>query len=131
MTDTTCDARQIADAIGAFTRKGPQGARIPLIEVAPFAWDEVNAFAATMPLAIIEAALGEGYSVDEDVAARMTSDSALLVFRHGGAIVCEVVVGPPTFMVGLTGRSHRAGAATLVVATRDPGPYSAVRLAAE
>lgn len=117
------------EAIARFVAAGPKGATLRLDSVTDFEWDTVRAFSGTAPIALYRRGLGPDFVLDESVASRVTDDSGVLVFSDKGQVVRTILLGPPVFLTGAMGEAREPRHAVLVVATRDPGPYSAVRFA--
>ncbi|HVG48079.1 MAG TPA: hypothetical protein VM899_08095 [Rubellimicrobium sp.] len=126
---TPMDDASMTDALAAFAERGPQGAALRLDAATDFAWDRVHGFPGGATIEEMRRELGAGFKLDGAVKGRLTPHSALLVFLLGGEVAREAVVGPPLFLVGLTGRGYGPDEAILMVHTRDPGPYTALRFA--
>lgn len=123
------DNDDMIEQVSTFTAAGPHGARLSLSDVTNFEWDTVHAFSGTMPIELYRAEFGPSFRLDDDTRAQLSDDSSVLIFLRNDEVVRQVVVGPPVFMAGLTGRSRGRSEAELIVVTADPGPYSTIAFA--
>lgn len=119
--------QDMLEEVAAFTAAGPNGQRLLLSRVTDFDWDTVRGFHGTTSIAEYRTALGEGFQLDPAIKPQLTDDSAVLVFLKDGAVVRQVVFGPPVFLSGLHGQAWERENAILTVHTKDPGPYSVIR----
>ncbi len=123
---TTGTDTAMLDEIQAFTAAGPSGARLKLADVTDFEWDTVYGFAPNMPIQMYRSRLGDDYKMGP-LGETLTDDTSVLVFTKAGAIMAQVPVGPPVFIIGLDAEPHGTDA-VLTVTNEDPGPYSALNL---
>ncbi|MEM9438870.1 MAG: hypothetical protein AAGA73_00335 [Pseudomonadota bacterium] len=126
------DSEAIIEKLRTFTQAGPNGATIRLDSTTDFAWDKVYGFDGTAPTDFITKMMGRHVTLTDEVKAKSTSNSALLIFTKGGDIVHQMAVAPginqpPLFIVGLLGKDYTPDNAVLSVHTKDPGPYAALR----
>lgn len=112
------------ESLVAFSQQGPQGARLPLSEMTPFAWDAVYVYPTGSKWQTINEETGLDVSGRRDK--RYGEPGPLLVFTSGGAVVEALAVTPP-LQVGLD-RAARLGAgeATVLALSKPPAPHALV-----
>lgn len=116
------------DQIAEFTAAGPNGARLSLTAVTDFDWDTVRGFSSGMPLSRYQRFLGEAFTLDDTIKSQLTDNSSLLIFLKDGQVVRQVVIGPPIFMTEMHGEAWDRTNAIMAIHTKDPGPYSSIRM---
>jgi hypothetical protein len=118
----------IVEAMTAIRRAGPQGATVPVREVAPGSWDSVHLFRDGTSWEAIRKQVGAASFPDEQ--GRYLGGGALLVFAEGGRATSAVEAIPP-LMVSTQSRGLTRADAVFRAHTKDPGPYLLVLEAAK
>ena len=101
------------------------GATIRLDSVTDFAWDKVYRFGNGVPIERINQAVGIDVDLSQDIKGELTSDSSLLIFTKGDAVVYQLAAGPGVdhstlFIEGPSGKAYTPETALLVVEHYDP-----------
>jgi len=127
-TNTSKNYDETQTNLTIFIGKGPSGNTEKLANMTTFLWDNVYYFIEGTSKIQIERIIDVQLELDESAKNAMYSARSYLIFVKDNKIVNVITNTPELFITGEMGKAYTYQNALVVVHTKDPGPYTVLRV---